>query len=169
MKSNIIYIVLFFALCFGLKAQAQITVQSLEEKKSAVQEKDREKLDFLFQGTPTSLYFDREGKTQRLWERGGGVKVIYLTKQGLVSNLSNLEYSKDFSSAEAIIIEVDDINQLSLTKTHLTLLENLKYILLRIQGSSDKSQIERSISGIYADEEAMTGVEVLYVDVEPAT
>lgn len=92
------------------------------------------------------------------------VKVIHLTSDALLGELTNLQHEKYLISAEVLVIDVERGQSLRVTPETLALFRSLKYIYLRIERESSASSISSgTIQSYFVGFESEEGEEPIRV------
>ncbi|SKC11854.1 hypothetical protein SAMN05660841_04352 [Sphingobacterium nematocida] len=168
MKSNIIYIVLLFALCFGFKAQAQkVKITEYGDKIAGLaSEEEKETLDKLINGLPNSIYVNKDNKAQ-IFQRGD--KIIESMSLRKSEDLEILEkvFVNMFKDIKIIEIEWNATDSfVLLNRNFLSQFPTLKYIYIKSYENLSQQFVESQFPTLIEYLRDGVGVEVIYVTME---
>lgn len=146
MKSNIVYIILSFVLCFGFKAQAQnAKVVMLKDYSNTLQSAEKERLKYLIYGTPALLMLEAE--SSYLWNEGKNIETVDVLQKD-VDLLTKSQYKGDFKNCQILILRLEEGDTFKLTAEHFKFFEKLKYVLVRYDVSFLRKNVENQLSDL---------------------
>lgn len=151
MIKAVLYITMFFALCFGFKAQAQIassrilTLSELLTTKSAT---EAEYFTLLKNGTPHKLFFSNNNEVVHGWEMQGVVKVVEFESSNALISAQKKEFLNDLSTTEMIVLNMSAQDNLTLLNDVVLMTPNLRYIVTKSYNSFSKSEIQSLLGNL---------------------
>lgn len=165
MKNSVSYIVLFFALCFGLKAQAQkVKITEYGDKIASLgPSEEKETLDKLINGLPNSIYVNKDNKAE-VFQRGDGlIESMSLRKLEDVEILEKT-YAKTFKHIKIIEMEWNSKDSfVLLNRNFLSQFPMLKYIYIKSYENLSDQLVESQFPALIEYLRDGVGVEVIYV------
>ncbi|SHL65580.1 hypothetical protein [Myroides odoratimimus] len=161
MKNNILYIIIAFGLCFGIKAQAQSAIFEYNQKLIKLTDSQANDLNYLANGAPTSMFiaFDKQAKIHQ----GNSKEIVEMSIEDTSDfiGLSNV-YKDKLKEVILINIKWDGKQQIVVPKDLIIQLENLKYIYIRSYRELDKDLIQTEFIDLLQKLNEKQDVEILY-------
>lgn len=151
MKKAVLYITMFFVLCFGFKAQAQIIsnrILTLSEMLNSKSANETEYFTFLKNGTPHKLFFANDSEVVHGWKVQGVVKVAEFEGSNSILSAQKKEFLNDFSTTEMIVLNIVAGDDLTLLNDVVLKSPNLKYIVTKSYNSFSKSEIQSLLGNL---------------------
>lgn len=165
MRRAVLYITMFFALCFGFKAQSQNAVTEYDVKLNSLQNSSREILNNLING-PQSSAFVNDDQQPKIYVRSGEqVNTLFVKKPSDFILVSN-NYTNEINTVKVLNIEWNGSDVLNFPNNLLSILPNLEYVYVRSYQNLSKQTIEKNFQGLLALLSSKSGVEVLYLTME---
>lgn len=165
MKNNILKIIIVFVLCFGIKAQAQVTITEYGQKISKLSDLDFQAIDYLANGAPTSMFvtFDNETKIHM-----GDSKEVVEMSIDKTSDFSNLSKAYPNQLIDIVLINInwDGQEQILIDEDLVSRLRNLKYIYIRSYKELDKNIIQSEFHELLEKFKDKEDIDVLYSTME---
>ncbi|WP_410879594.1 hypothetical protein [Myroides sp. DW712] len=144
---NILYIALFFALCFGSKAQAQNNlIKTVNEELELLQGEAREKLDFLLYSTPPKLFIDDDGSIDYIWNQNRVVESVEVFGKSQFALLTDAAYAADFRSAKVLTLRLYNNEVFEVSEILFNYFEVLTYVIIQYESGSAKQTIVNQLS-----------------------
>jgi len=168
MKNISIYIILVFALCFGLKAQAQQPViMEYSAKLAGLSELQAQLLDGLINGASSMVFIDSEGSPD-IYQRGDEqVKKIMLRRPSEFDSIVKT-YGDQLAGVQVINIEWNGTDVFTFPTNTMSTLPNLEYVHIRSYQNLSPQTITRGFQGLVVLMENSEDIEVLYSITEEA-
>ncbi|QQU04459.1 hypothetical protein [Myroides odoratus] len=164
MKKNILYITLIFALCFGIKTQAQ-NVIAYETKVSSLSASQAEQVNYLAKGVPTSIFVTEENTSEMYHGDESAVLAMNITKSTDFGKLA-ADFGNKLAEITIVNIVWDGQQELVLPTGLLDRMPNLKYIYIQSYSELNQSVISTRFPSLMNQLEGRTNVEVLYTTME---
>jgi len=165
MRRAVLYITMFFALCFGFKAQSQNAVTEYDVKLNSLQNSSREILNNLING-PQSSAFVNDDQQPKIYVRSGEqVNTLFVKKPTDFTLVSN-DYTNEINTVKVLNIEWNGSDVFNFPNNLLSILPNLEYVYVRSYQNLSKQTIETNFQGLLALLSSKSGVEVLYLTME---
>ncbi|MGS2761115.1 hypothetical protein [Sinomicrobium sp. M5D2P9] len=166
---KITYIATIVFLCFLWKGEAQNTkIVSLEKKQSTSGKQEARDLEYLKAGTPYKLSFTKEREPLYIWNKEGGVEVVEFEDVSLLPELKNSRHTKDFNSAQLLIINWNNNGNIGIAEDDLVMFQNLRYILIRSYQPLNENLVTGLIRSLQSSDTGENGVEILFETLEAA-
>lgn len=146
MKKAVLYITMFFALCFTFKAQGQnYEVISLHDKLNMLSSTEKSNVEYLLFGTPALLILNEEATY--VWNEGKDTETVDVesTKRHL---LTETTYINDFNKAKALILRYNKGDQFQISEKLFEYFKNLKYILIKYDKSISEQHLKEVVSNL---------------------
>lgn len=153
MKKAVLYITMFFVLCFTFKAQAQITssrIFTLSEVLTNRPATEAEYFTFLKNGTPHKLFFSNNNEVVHGWETLGVVKVAEFESSNAFISAEKKKFLNDLSTTEMIVLNITAQDNLALLNDVVLKTPNLKYIVVKSYNMFSKSEIQSLLGNLSA-------------------
>ncbi|TDQ76047.1 hypothetical protein [Sphingobacterium yanglingense] len=165
MKINIIYTTILIALCFVFKAQAQNPITAYHTKLESLSEAEAEKLAYLANGTPASMYV--AGENEPIIHRVDSEPVVNMsvTKSSDFKELSSA-FNASLKDILFINVEWNGEENMVIPEYVLSKLANLKYIYVRSYEQLNPAVIQDRFADMLQILKNYPGVEVLYQTME---
>lgn len=160
MKKNILYITLIFALCFGIKAQAQ-NIIAYQTKVNSLSASEANKLEQLANEAPTSMFVTFEDEAKIYQGSSDVVLDMSITKATDVTKLATT-FEGDLSGIVIVNMEWDGQEEIVLPLDLLNKMSNLRYIYIRSYQALDQSVIQSKFQNLMNALREKGNVEVLY-------
>ncbi|WP_270088637.1 hypothetical protein [Sphingobacterium sp. SYP-B4668] len=148
MKS-IICIVLFFALCFGFKAQAQeASIKTVSEELETLQGDAKEKLEFLMYGSPPKLLFDEADKPVYLWNTDKKIENVEITGKGQFDFLLSDTYANDYRNTKILVLRIKKSEIFDLKSEELKFFNSLEYLVVQFEEENSRPSILNQLTSL---------------------
>ncbi|MGQ8870050.1 hypothetical protein [Myroides sp. TSA_177.3] len=164
MKKNILYITLIFALCFGIKAQAQNgQVKTVEEKISSLTPREAQRFEEMIAGQTSFVLVSHDSNVFFIEREGTESKVILLEKISAETNLKNSPYRSSIPSSEILLIDTRNGNDYTeIVNIDFKAYSNLKTIVIITYTDIDLIALQELVSTV----QELTQVEILIDKIE---
>ncbi len=162
MNKKIQYILVVFVLFLGFQVQAQNTITAYEIKLSSLSTTEAEKLDYLANGAPSSMFVTRDNEAKI--NRSTNITTIVemtLVKPSDFTKLVNA-FENNLAEIEIINIEWDGQEDWAISNVILQKMEHLKYIYIRSYQPLNASIIQSRLQNLMNALEEKANVEVLF-------
>lgn len=164
MKKNILYITLIFALCFGIKAQAQ-NIIDYQAKLNSLSNTQAEQLNHLIRGASTTIYVTTQNEAELFKGNTVQVSVMKVTQSRDFAKLTG-RFSNQLNEVTALSIDWDGQEELVIPTGLIDLLPNLKYIYIQSYEVLNQTVIQNRFSNLLNQLDRNTTVEVLFYTME---
>jgi hypothetical protein len=165
MKSNILYTIVAFVLCFGIKAQAQNAVLDYNQRFLELSDFEAKNLDYLTKGAPSSMFMTSENKAKIHQGNTHEIVEMSIEKTSDFTALSTV-YLDKLKEVVLINIEWDGKQQIVIPTDLIIQFKNLKYIYIRSYKELDKEIIKKDFFDLLQNLKDKEEIEILYLTME---
>lgn len=164
MKNNILYIILIFALCFGIKAQAQ-NIIAYQTKLNSLSDTQAKQLNHLLNGASTFITIADQNEAEI---HKGNTTIVSTMKVSQSSDFVKLvqRFEDKLTEITVLSIEWNGQEEIVLPAALLNKMSNLKYIYIRSYETLNPTIIQNRFSSLMNQLDENTQVEVLFYTME---
>ncbi|WP_353102107.1 hypothetical protein [Myroides odoratus] len=167
MKKNILYITLIFALCFGIKVQAQ-NIIDYQAKLNSLSNVEANQLENLINGVPTSMHVNYDGETKI---HIGNSDLVLEMAVRTSEDITKLAVAFDKELAEVIVLNIEwnGQNDIEIAADVLTKMKHLRYVYIKSYETLSDTVIQAKLQRLLLTLNQKENVEVLYTTmIEPS-
>lgn len=165
MKKRVLYIIMFFALCFSFKVQGQNPITEYNVKLNSLLEFQAEILNSQIKGAQSSIFVDFKNQPAIYQRQGEQVKTMLLNKPTDYSLLVNA-YNSELDAVRIITIEWNGTDVFTFPRNILSKFPSLNYVYIDSYENLSKKKIEHSFQGLIELIKDREDIEILYMKKE---